>query len=102
MLEPIKRRRFEDPDEEQVQTDAISSTETMTDLHIDLYRRLPGALGGRYIAADLFKATFPAYAATRESRARFNQAVHNASAVLSAELYRRVLLEDDDRRRRSS
>ena len=78
-------------------TEAIRSAETRPEQHIDLYRSLPAAFRGRYIAADLFKETFPAYAATRESRARFNQAVHNASAVLSAGLFGRVLGEHDDR-----
>ena len=92
-LEPIKRLVFSDPDKMRVQGDAIASAETWTERHIGRYRALDGAFGGRYIAADLFKETFAEYAASREGRARYNGAVHNASAVLSAELYRRVLQE---------
>jgi hypothetical protein len=92
-LEPIKRLVFSEPDKMRVQGDAIASAETWTERHIGRYRALDGAFGGRYIAADLFKETFAEYAASRESRARYNVAVHNASAVLSAELFRRVLEE---------
>lgn len=92
-LEPIKRLVFADPDKKRVQSDAIASAETWTERHIGRYRALDGAFGGRYIAADLFKETFADYAASREGRAKYNGAVHNASAVLSAELYRRVLQE---------
>ena len=98
-LEPIKRIAFTDPEKARVQTDAIASAETFTERHIARYRAMDGAFGGRYIAADLFKETFVDYAASRKSRARFNNAVHNASAVLSAELFRRVLTEDDGRTR---
>src|SRR5450755_1604536 len=92
-LEPIKRLVFSDPDKMRVQGDAIASAETWTERHIGRYRALDGAFGGRYIAADLFKETFAEYAVSREGRARYNGAVHNASAVLSAELYRRMLQE---------
>jgi hypothetical protein len=98
-LEPIKRLVFADPDKMRVQSDAIASAEAWTERHIGRYRALDGAFGGRYIAADLFKETFAEYAAGREGRARYNVAVHNASAVLSAELYRRVLGEGDGRTR---
>lgn len=98
-LEPVKRLVFADPDKMRVQSDAIASAETWTERHIGRYRALDGAFGGRYIAADLFKETFAEYAAGREGRARYNVAVHNASAVLSAELYRRVLGEGDRRTR---
>lgn len=98
-LEPIKRIAFADPAKARVQSDAIASAETFSERHIARYRALDGAFGGRYIAADLFKETFVDYAPSRDSRARFNNAVHNASAVLSAKLYRRVLNEDDGRTR---
>lgn len=98
-LEPIKRLQFSDPEKVRVQAEAIASAETWTERHIARYRGLDGAFGGRYIGADLFKETFADYAASRESRGRFNNAVHNASAVLSAELFRRVLAEDDGRTR---
>lgn len=92
-LEPIQRLQFADPDKKRVQAEAIASAETWTERHIARYRGLDGALGGRYVAADLFKETFAEYAASREGRAKYNIAVHNASAVLSAELFRRVLRE---------
>ena len=98
-VEPIKRLTVSDPDKATVQDEAIASAETWPERHIARYRALDGAFGGRYILADLFKETFAAYAASRESRANYNVAVHNASAVLSAELYRRVLAEPDARTR---
>ena len=98
-LEPIKRVQFADADKMRVQDEAIASAETWTERHIARYRGLEGAFGGRYIAADLFKETFADYAASRPARAKYNNAVHNASAVLSAELFRRVLAEEDGRTR---
>ena len=98
-LEPVKRLVFADPDRMRAQSDAIASAKVWTERHLGRYRGLDGAFGGRYIAADLFKETFAEYAASREGRARYNVAVHNASAVLSAELYRRVLKEVDSRPR---
>ena len=92
-LEPIKRLVFSDPDKMRVQSEAAASAESFTERHIARYRGLDGAFGGRYIAADLFKETFADYATGREGRAKYNVAVHNASAVLSAELFRRVLSE---------
>jgi len=98
-LEPIKRLVFSDPDKMRVQSEAIASAETWTERHLSRYRGLDGAFGGKYIAADLFKETFADYAASREGRAKYNVAVHNASAVLSAEQFRRVLGEEDGRTR---
>jgi hypothetical protein len=92
-LEPIKRLQFSDPEKRRVQSDAIASAESWPEHHITRYRGLVGAFGGRYVAADLFKETFAEYAESREGRAKYNVAVHNASAVLSAELYRRALQE---------
>ena len=61
-----------------------------------MYVADPRSFGGRYIAADLFKETFAAYAESRESRNRYNAPVHNSAAVLSAEQFRRVLRQADD------
>ena len=61
-----------------------------------MYVADPRSFGGRYIAADLFKETFAAYAESRESRNRYNAPVHNSAAVLSAEQFRRVLGQADD------
>ena len=61
-----------------------------------MYAADPRSFGGRYVATDLFKETFAAYAASRESRNRYNAPVHNSAAVLSAEQFRRVLRQADD------
>ena len=89
-LETIQRTHFADEDRSRAQDDAIRST-TRTEEHFEAYRKLESSFGGRYVAADLFKETFAVYAQDRESRNRYNVPVHNASAVLAAELFRRNL-----------
>ena len=98
-LEPIHRNKYPEPDRAQVQEDAIASAQSRTEEHIAMYAADPRSFGGRYIAADLFKETFAAYAESRESREsrnRYNAPVHNSAAVLSAEQFRRVLRQADD------
>lgn len=99
-LEPIRRLNLAEPDRARVQDEAIASATTRTAQHIAAYVAHPEAFGGRYICADLFKATFPQYEASRESRDRYNNAVHNPAAVLAAEHFRQVLADPFDSRRR--
>lgn len=99
-LEPIRRLHFNEPDRAQVQDEAIASATTRTEQHIAAYVAHPDSFGGRYVCADLFKATFASYNASRESRDRFNTPVHNAAAVLAAEQCRRVIVDPFDQRQR--
>ena len=93
-LEPIRVARFDDLDRAKVQDEAIASATSNTEDHIRRYIQDPLSHGGRYVAADLFKETFPAFAKDPESRNRYNGPVHNAAAVLSAEQFRRRLADD--------
>ena len=95
-LEPIHRNKYPEPDRARVQEDAIASAQSRTEVHLAMYVADPRSFGGRYVAADLFKETFAAYAESRESRNRYNAPVHNSAAVLSAEQFRRVLQRADD------
>lgn len=99
-LEPIRAARFEELDRAKVQDEAIASATNNTELHIRRYIEDPRSHGGRYVAADLFKETFPAFAQSPESRNRYNAPVHNAAAVLSAEQFRRRLADDRDPQQR--
>jgi hypothetical protein len=99
-LEPIRRLTLAEPDRARVQDEAIASATTRTAQHLAAYVSHPESFGGRYICADLFKATFPKYEASRESRDRYNNAVHNPAAVLAAEHFRQVLADPFDTRRR--
>ena len=99
-LEPIRVARFEELDRAKVQDEAIASATNNTEEHIRRYIADPLSHGGRYVAADLFKETFPAFAQGPESRNRYNAPVHNAAAVLSAEQFRRRLADDRDPQQR--
>lgn len=95
-LEPVQLRTFAEPDREAVQADAIAAVQTDHESFLARYAAMPDSFDGRYVCADLFKETFPAYAASPFARGRYNNAVHNAAAVLSAEQFRRVLADDSD------
>ena len=95
-LDSITRRNFSDPDRAQVQESAIQSVEQHSEKHLAQYRDDPRSFGGRYVSADLFKETFPAYAASPDDRNRYNAAVHNSAAVLSAEQLRQVVADSSE------
>jgi hypothetical protein len=58
------------------------------------------SFAGRYICSDLFKEQFEHYRnAPTEVRGRYVAPVHNASAVLAAEQFRRVIMENSDPKR---
>lgn len=95
-LSPIRRREFAEPDRAAVQETIARAVEANPDRFLDLYRRLPQGLQGRFIAADLMKETFEPFAASKESRNRYNGPVHNSAAVLADEQLRRALAEPKD------
>jgi hypothetical protein len=90
-MNEIQRKTFAQADRQQVQDDTIAAVEANPDLFMSAYREDPRSFDGRYVAADLFKETFASFSASKEARNRYNSPVHNAAAVLSAELFGRNL-----------
>lgn len=86
-LENIRYVNFDEPDRRRVQEHAIESAQAEPEKHLQAYRQDARSFDGRYVAADLFKETFPEFSASRESRNRYNIPVHNAAAVLSSALF---------------
>ena len=93
MPEEIRRNTYAEADRMRVQEEVARDAETNPDRFLAAYRAHPDSFGGRYICADLFKETFPQYAASKEARNRFNNPVHNSAAVLAAEQFRRVIAD---------
>jgi cell filamentation protein len=92
-LSPIRRREFAEPDRAAVQESIARAVEANPDRFLDLFRTLPQSMQGRFVAADLMKETFEPFAASKETRNRYNGPVHNSAAVLADEQLRRVLAE---------
>ncbi|WP_055074431.1 zeta toxin family protein [Pseudanabaena sp. 'Roaring Creek'] len=90
-MEIIRRIGFKEQDRNQVEQSVSIAVEANPDMFIEKYLRDSRSLGGRYIAADLFKETFPVFSQSKEARNRYNSPVHNSAAVLSAELFRRTI-----------
>lgn len=90
-LEAIRANVYEQPDRNHVQAEVIAAVKQDPQWFIDTYKRHPESFEGRYVAADLFKETFQEYAASKESRNRYNGPVHNSAAVLSSELFKQNL-----------
>lgn len=90
-LEPIRRRNPQDPDRVDVERRVIATVEADPERFLAAYVRHPDSFDGRYVCSDLFKETFPEYAASKEARGRYNGVVHDSAAVLAAEQYRRVI-----------
>ncbi len=98
-LEEIVRRQFAEPDRALVQDQVIAMVQADLEGLLEAYAGLPGSFGGRYVNSDMAKELFRAYAESRETRGRYDAAVHNAAAVLAAEQFRRQIvdLSDPDR-----
>jgi fido (protein-threonine AMPylation protein) len=92
-LEAIKINVYPQTDRMNVQAAVISVVQNDPDWFIERYKLDERSFGGRYVAADLFKETFDEYASSKASRNRYNAPLHNAAAVLSAELFRQQLKE---------
>jgi hypothetical protein len=90
-MNEIQRKSFPQADRQQVQDEAIAAVMADPEPFIDAYKLDARSFGGRYVAADLFKETFPAFSASKEARNRYNTPIHNTAAVLSAELFSRNL-----------
>jgi cell filamentation protein len=83
-LPEIRRNPYPEPDRAEIQERIATDVEQDTFKYLDRYRALPESQGGRYVCSDLFKETFPEYAASPENRTRYNSPLHNSAAVLAA------------------
>lgn len=92
-LEAIKYNEYPQSDRAAVQDTVIRSVQANPDSFIDQYKQDTRSFDGRYVAADLFKETFAQFSESNEARNRYNGPVHNAAAVLSAELFRQNLAD---------
>ncbi|MCX4151047.1 MULTISPECIES: zeta toxin family protein [Paraburkholderia] len=92
-LENIRYVNYEQPDRQRVQDNAIRAVKEDPGRLIEAYRHDARSFDGRYVAADLFKETFPEFSASKEARNRYNNPVHNAAAVLSSALFSENLKE---------
>ncbi len=86
-LENIPHWNFIAPDRRQVQEDTIRAAKAAPEKFINAYRNDARSFEGQYVNSDLFKEVFAAYAASRESRRRYNNPVHSTAAVLAAALF---------------
>lgn len=98
-LETIRRNGYRQEDRTRVEETVATAVEANPDLFIEKYKADERSFEGRYIAADLFKETFEQYKVSKDSRNRYNGPVHNAAAVLSAELFRRNLADKNQAER---
>jgi fido (protein-threonine AMPylation protein) len=87
-LEPIRLNHYSQADRQAVQVDIVNAVQANPQKFIDAYKDDPRSLEGRYVAADLFKETFDAFASAKDSKDRYNGPVHNSAAVLASELFR--------------
>lgn len=95
-LEPIRSLNVSEPDRADVQRRVIDAVQADPERFLTAYAAHKDSFGGRYVCADLMKDVIPEYAASKESRGRYNAVVHNAAAVLAAEQFRRVVGDGSD------
>lgn len=95
-LEQIRPIDVQEPDRVDVQRRVIDAVQADPERFLAAYAAHKDSFGGRYVCADLMKDVIPEYAASKETRGRYNGVVHNAAAVLAAEQYRRVIADDSD------
>ena len=90
-LEGIQRRPYPEADRNEVQERIASAIETDPEPFFSRYLADPQSFEGRYVCSDLFKETFPEFAASNEARGRYNNPLHNSAAVLASEQFRRMV-----------
>jgi hypothetical protein len=90
-LEGISHRLYPESDRNEVQERIAKAIETDPEPFFASYLAHPQSFEGRYVCSDLFKETFPEFSASPESRARYNNPVHNSAAVLASEQFRRMV-----------
>ena len=79
------------PEQAEMEEKFIESAVNETDEHISEYIGLASSMNGRYICSDLFKETFEEYRKSLDNRKQYASVVHNSAAVLSNELFQRVV-----------
>jgi len=95
-LAAIRRNQYSEPDRQAAQDRVASAIEANSQPFFEAYNADPRSLGGRYVCSDLFKETFPEFSTSNESRARFNNPLHNSAAVLAAAQLSRVIQDNSD------
>lgn len=90
-MNKIKINKYPQHDRMDLQIRTAASVEYDPDQYLHAYVEDPRSSEGRYVSSDLMKETFPEYAASNESRTRYNTPLHNSAAVLAAEQYSRVV-----------
>jgi hypothetical protein len=98
-IEPIKRVGFSPRDRQDVETAVIEAVERNPEQFLRAYVSDSRSFGGRYVCSDLFKEQFKQYNASKEARSRYVDPVHNASAVLAAEQFKRAVTDVSDPQR---
>ena len=91
VIEGILRRSYPEPDRAEVQERIAKAIENDPEPFFARYLADPQSFEGRYVCSDLFKETFPEFAASNEARGRYNNPVHNSAAVLASEQFRRMV-----------
>ncbi len=92
-MQSITLRNPSEPDRNELEKRIVRLVEEHPEYFLEQYEKDSRSFGGRYICADLFKELFPEYAASKETRARYNAVVHNSAAVLAAEQFNRVIAD---------
>ena len=101
-LEPIHLRRFNELDRAQIQTRVINAVESNPEPFLARYVADPRSSNGRYVNSDLMKEMFSEYSQSAATRARYNNVVHNAAAVLAAAQFQSVISATPDPLRRTA
>ena len=83
-LPAIRRNSYPEADRQQAQERIAAAIESDPEPFFEAYNQRPDSHGGRYICSDLFKETFPEFAASNDGRSRYNNPLHNSAAVLAA------------------
>lgn len=87
----IREINFSDPKLAEVQAAVIDRATKDAQGLIEDYKRMNNTFEGRYIASDMFKEVFTEFNQSPEHRNIFNNAVHNTSATLAAELFKQSM-----------
>ncbi len=91
----VFRHSYPEVDRMEAQERAADAVERDPEPFLGAYQKLPASHDGRYICSDLFKETFPEFAASPEGRARYNNPLHNSAAALAAEQLQRQIRKSE-------
>ncbi len=89
----IRRNSYPEADRQAAQEQTAAVIERDAEPFFEAYNHRPESMQGRYICSDLFKETFPQFAASSEGRARYNNPLHNSAAVLAATQLTRAIAD---------